>query len=62
MWMAIIHWEILLSVCGFDVQVSAYQTIPEIDPHIEEGDFFGQPKSCKFNCSVVMVKVLNDGL
>ena len=41
MWVAAIHPEILMCVRGFDVQVSAYQTIPQEDLRIEQGDFIG---------------------
>ena len=39
MWVAAIHPEILMCVRGFDVQVSAYQAIPQADLRVEEGDF-----------------------
>ena len=44
--MATIHLEVLMCVCGLDMQVSTYQAIPQVDPCIEECDFFGWPLSC----------------
>ena len=41
MWVAAIHPEILMCVRGFDVQVGAYQSIPQVDLRVEEGDFIG---------------------
>ena len=39
MWVAAIHPEILTCVCGIDVQVGAYQAVPQVDFQIEEGNF-----------------------
>ena len=43
MLVATIHPEILIYVRGLDMEVSAYQAIPQVDPHIEEGHFIGWP-------------------
>ena len=39
MWMATIHTEILVCVRGLDVQVGAYQAVPQVDFRIEEDHF-----------------------
>ena len=58
MWVATIHPEILMCVLGLDMQVSAYQAIPQPDSRIEEGHFIGQPRRCEFNGGVVTVEIL----
>ena len=41
MWVAAVHLEVLVRVRGLDVQVSAYQVIPQVDSCVEEGNFIG---------------------
>ena len=41
MWVAAIHPEILMCVHGFDVQVSAYQAVPQVHFRIKEGNLIG---------------------
>ena len=43
MWVATIHPEVLMCVRGLDMQVSAYQAIPQADSRIDEGHFIGRP-------------------
>ena len=56
-WVATVHSEVLVRVRGFDVQVSTNLAIFQVDPRIEEGDFFCRPRSCKFDGRMVTVKV-----
>ena len=39
MWVATIHTEVLMCARGLDMQVSAYQAIPQVDSRIAEGHF-----------------------
>ena len=41
MWVATIHPEVLMCVRGLDMQVGAYQAVPQVDSRIEEGYFIG---------------------
>ena len=41
MWVATIKREVLMCVHGLDMQVGAYQAIPQVDSCIEEGHFIG---------------------
>ena len=41
LWVATIHLEVLVCVCGLDMQVSADLAVPQVDPRVEEGYFFG---------------------
>ena len=49
-----------MCVCGLDMQVSTYQAIPQVDPLIEEGDFFGEPWDYEFDGGVVTVETFNE--
>ena len=40
LWMATIHSEVLVSVRGLDMQVSADLAVPQVYPRVEEGHFF----------------------
>ena len=57
MWVATIHPEVLMCVCGLDMQVSAYQAIAQVDFCIVEGHFISRPQSCAFNGGVVTVEI-----
>ena len=57
MCVATIHLEVLMCVRGLDMQVSAYQAIPQADSRIEEGHFIGRPQSCEFNGGVMTVVI-----
>ena len=37
MWVATVHSEVLMCVCGLDMQLSTYVAIPQVYPHVEEG-------------------------
>ena len=57
MWVATIHPEVLMCVRGLDIQVSAYQAIPQADSRIKEGHFISRPRICEFNGVVVTVEI-----
>ena len=41
MWVEAIHPEVLVRVRGLDVQVGAYQVVPQVDSRVEESHFIG---------------------
>ena len=41
LWVEAIHSEVLMCVCGLDMQVSADLAVRQVDSHVEEGHFFG---------------------
>ena len=41
MWVATIHTEVLMCVRGLDMQVGAYQAVPQVDSRTEEDHFIG---------------------
>ena len=49
MWVAAVYSEVLVRVPGLDMEVSTNLAVFQVDPRIEEGDFFFRPRSCKFN-------------
>ena len=57
MWLATIHPEVLMCVRGLDMQVIAYQAIPQVNPRIKEGHFISRPQSCKFDGGVLTVEI-----
>ena len=60
--MATARPEILVPVCGFDMQVSLDPATFKVDPCVEEGYLLGRPGSSKFDGRVVTVKTLNKSL
>ena len=42
-----------MCVRGLDMQVIAYQAIPQVNPRIKEGHFISRPQSCKFDGGVL---------
>ena len=49
-------------VCGLNMHVSFYQTIPQVDPRIEEDNFFGRPQSSKLDGRVVTLEILYENM
>ena len=45
MLMATIHSFTGIGVCWLDMQVSSYQGVPQVDPHVEEDDFLASHKA-----------------
>ena len=37
---ATLHLELLVCVCGLDMQVSANLVVPQVHPRVEEGNLF----------------------
>ena len=52
----------MMCVRGLDMQVRAYQALPQEDSHIEERHFIGRPRSCEFNGRVVTVEIFYEDL
>ena len=57
LWMAAIHLEVLMCVRWLHVQVSPNLAVYQVEPRVEEGYFFGSPRSCKFDGGMVTVDV-----
>ena len=58
--MATLHIEILVPVCGHDIQVSPDQAVLQVNPCVEEAYLFSRPSGSKFDGRVVTVEAVNE--
>ena len=53
--------EVLVPVCGLDMQVSPNLALCQVDPCVKECYLFGRLGGSEFDGRVVMVQTLNKG-